>query len=716
MYPEFRFGYSQPASYDAVARRSPELMAAVRKKIASGNWEATGGSDVESDTQLPCGEALARAFVIGQERFADLRGDPSRVLWLPDVFGYSPCLPQILRQTGIPWFFTTKLTWGTVHRFPFSSFRWRGHDGSEVLVHVSQEVGYNGTVNLPEVKKMEECQQEGGIHNEFLVPTGYGDGGGGVSPEILERARRVRDLCGMPRCEWGTIEGFFEQLEPLREELPSYQGELYLEYHRGVHTTHGDYKAAFRRAERALQLWEAAHSVTGRGPVDTGPWRRVIFCQFHDAIPGSSIREVYEEQVPELEGIHETAMRQAVSSMGSGRRTRLFNPLALPRRVLLEGGLLDLPPLGCEPMGGIRETDDRVQVSRNRIRNSRVDARFNPAGEIRSLTVDGEAVELTGPGNQIWLYPDHPHAYPAWDIDRGTLGNGRRIRTRAEVTVEEETPHRCVLAFSRMVSEKSHLTTRYILEVESGVLEMEWEFDWQDPEVLVKAVFPTGYNGRQARFGAPFGSVQRPQHPGDPRAEAMYEVPGSRWALLGDDGDTAGMALITEAKYGFSAQSGTIGLSLLRSAFVTDSEKHRAIRGLTNTSPYSDLGPHRIRGAVAVCHPHLPREEQPAALAELLYAKPFAVNGKGAESPFLGLEGGTSLIPVWVRPMEDGSFVVRLNETMGRRGRCRVRLAEGAEARIEDLAGKPMEEVSFRDNELAFRPYGLYGLRVYPAG
>jgi alpha-mannosidase len=367
-------------------------------------------------------------------------------------------------------------------------------------------------------------------------------------------------------------------------------------------------------------------------------------------------------------------------------------------------------------MGGLRETDDRVQVSRNRIRNARLDARFTPAGEIRSLTVDGEPLELAEPGNQIWLYPDHPHAYPAWDIDRGTLGNGRRIRTRAEVTVEEETPHRCVLAYSRMVSEKSRLTTRYILEVESAVLEMEWEFDWQDPEVLVKAVFPTGYNGRQARFGAPFGSVQRPQHPGDPRAEAMYEVPGSRWALLSDDGDTAGMALITEAKYGFSAQSGTIGLSLLRSAFVTDSQKHRAIRGLTNTSPYSDLGPHRIRSAVAACHPHLPREEQPAALAELLYARPFAVNGKGAASPFLGLEGGTSLIPVWVRPMEDGSFVVRLNETMGRRGRCRVRLAEGAEARIEDLAGRPMEDVSFRDNELAFRPYGLYGLRVYPAG
>ncbi|HKJ89984.1 MAG TPA: hypothetical protein VJ960_02545, partial [Oceanipulchritudo sp.] len=348
-YPEFRFAYSQPASYDAVTRRSPELMRVVREKIQAGSWEATGGSDVESDTQLPCGEALARSFMIGQERFRELRGEVSRVLWLPDVFGYSACLPQILKQTGIPWFFTTKLTWGTVHRFPYSSFRWQGHDGSEVLVHVSQEVGYNGTVDLPSLKKMEECQMEAGIHNEFLAPTGYGDGGGGVTPEILERARRVRDLCGMPRCEWGGIEDFFARMEPQREQLPTWQGELYLEYHRGVQTTHGAYKAAFRGAERALQVWEAAHSVISGGPVETDIWRRVIFCQFHDAIPGSSIQEVYEEQVPELEELQATCLRRASASLGKGPRRRLFNPSPMAQTLVLEGGLIDLPPLSCRP-------------------------------------------------------------------------------------------------------------------------------------------------------------------------------------------------------------------------------------------------------------------------------------------------------------------------------------------------------------------------------
>jgi alpha-mannosidase len=715
MYPEFVFGYSQPASYDAVTRRSPKLMKVVKEKLKSGQWEATGGSDVESDTQLPCGEALARAFVIGQDRFREIRGSASRVLWLPDVFGYSPCLPQILKQTGVSWFFTTKLTWGTINRFPYSSFRWRGHDGSEVIVHVSQEVGYNGTVNFQEIKKMEECQQEAGIHNEFLVPTGYGDGGGGVSPEILERARRVKDLCGMPRCEWGRIEDFFERLEPLRDQLPSWQGELYLEYHRGVQTTHGDFKAVFRGAERALQLLEAANAVTRRGEIDTHPWRRVIFCQFHDAIPGSSIREVYEELIPEMEHIITDCGREAEQAFGKGRRTALFNPLALPQTIEANGKLIDLGPLACVAKSAARATEDRVRVTRNSLANGRLQARFNAAGEIRSLTVDGRQLDLREPGNQMWIYPDHPHAYPAWDIDRGTLGNGRRVKGPAEVATEQSDDTRAVLAFSRPLTEKSRVITRYLLESESPVLKIEWELDWRDPEMLLKSVFPTGYNGKMARFGAPFGSTLRPQHPGDPRTEAMYEMPASRWALLSDDGEREGLSLVTEAKYGFTAQGGTIGVSLLKSAYISDADKHTGIRTLKNPDIYSDLGHWTIRGAVTVYHDALPRELQPAALAERLYQPPKAVASQDVEPLFLGLEGGESLIPVWVKPEANGACVVRLNETMGRRGQATVRLAKGAQAEVVDLSGNPMPDISFKRNVLTFEPYALLGLRIHPA-
>ena len=711
-YPEYRFGYSQPASYEAVERRSPELMRAVKRKIQSGQWEATGAGDVECDTQLPCGEALARGLLIGQERFKSLRGESSRVLWLPDVFGYSPCLPQILKQVGVSWFFTTKLTWGTIHRFPYSSFRWAGHDGSEVLVHVSQEVGYNGAIDLGELKKMEECQQEAGIHNEFLVPTGFGDGGGGVTEEILERARRVRDLCGMPRCSWGGIEAFFERMEGHRAQLPQWQGELYLEYHRGVQTTHGDFKAAFRTAERALQLWEAAQAVNRCGPVSQEPWRRLIFCQFHDSIPGSSIREVYEEQLPELLGIASLAKKEAEKAFGAGGKRAHFNPLAMCRSMVVGPGVQDLGPFECRQKTDTRSTTDSVRATPLSLHNKRIHARFTPSGELASLKVDGVGLALSEPANQLWLYPDHPHKYPAWDIDRGTLGNGKRVLGRSARTIESSSPLQGVLAFRRRLTERSSVVVRYRLEAESGTLGIEWEVDWQDPEMLLKAVFPTHYNGRMARFGAPFGSTLRPQQPGDPRAEAMYEVPGSRWAVVADDGEHEGMSLMTESKYGFTARGGILGLSLVRSALLPDARAHTGIRNLKNPNPYSDLGRWTIRGSITRFHDRLPREEQPAALAEILYQRPIEVAGPSRACPFKGLEGGASLIPVWAQPLANGAFVIRLNETLGRRGTCRVLMEEGARVEIVDLSGHPMPEIRFKDGVLTYEPYALLGLRI----
>ena len=714
LYPEFRFGYSQPASYDAVARRSPELMKQVRERIQSGQWEATGGADVESDTQLPCGEALARSFVIGQERFRDIRGGSiSRVLWLPDVFGYSPCLPQILKQTGVSWFFTTKLTWGSVNRFPHSSFRWQGHDGSEVLVHVSQEVGYNGSVALPDIKKMEECQQEAGIHNEFLVPTGYGDGGGGVTPEILERARRVADLAGLPKCRWDGIEAFFERAEKVRQDLPVWQGELYLEYHRGVQTTHGDFKAAFRAAERALQVWEAAHSVFKAGPVDQQAWRRVIFNQFHDAIPGSSIREVYEELGAELLDVAKSSRRRAEVLFGDGRKNHLFNPLAQPVTVETNGRMLDLPPLGAVAVATARPAQDAVEAGPDFIRNGRLEARFNRRGEVASLIVDGRSVPLVAPAGQLWVYPDHPHAFEAWDIDQGSLMNGTACTAEAEAAVSQPSPARAEVAFARPLTHSSTVVTRYILEAESPVLRVEWDVNWQDREVLLKALFPTGYNGRMARFGAPFGSTLRPQQPGDPRTEAMYEVPASRWVLVADDGEMEGLSILTEAKYGFSVRQGTVGLSLLRSARITDSELHKGIRSLENKEPFSDIGQWTIRAAIAPYQHQAERYRMPAALADSLFQLPLPVSGKMAPaSAFLGLEGGDSLVPVWVQPEADGACVIRLNETMGRRGSCQILLAKGARAELVDLLGNPLPGKLLQRGEISFEPYALIGLRV----
>jgi len=239
MYPQFRFAYSQTASYAAVSRSAPTLHRRVLHRIGQKRWEASGAMEVESDMLPPCGEALARSFLLGQQAFAGLRGGkPSRLLWLPDVFGYAGCLPQLMRQTGVEYFFTTKMTWGAVTKFPYSSFVWRGDDGSEVVAHiVSQNFGYNGKTSLGELKGHAFGHRQSDVHHEFLAPTGYGDGGGGPTEEMCERARRVANLASLPRVKWGGVEPFFDRLAKLRAKLPTYRGECYLEYHRGVFTT-----------------------------------------------------------------------------------------------------------------------------------------------------------------------------------------------------------------------------------------------------------------------------------------------------------------------------------------------------------------------------------------------------------------------------------------------------------------------------------------------
>ncbi|MDR2675524.1 MAG: hypothetical protein LBC18_11875, partial [Opitutaceae bacterium] len=397
-YPEFRFGHSQPAGYEAVRRHAPALHGRVRGLIAAGRWEATGAGYVECDTQLPCGEALLRGLRIGQREFAALRGGGrARVFWLPDVFGYSGCMPQLLRGTGVEGFFTSKLSWSTVNRFPHTSFRWRGADGSEVAAHVVLLHDYNEAVDIRRLREDALHHQQAAVHPEFLVPTGYGDGGGGPTEEMLERARRVRDLAGAPRAGWGGIEAFFDRLLAVREELPAVTGELLLELHRGVFTTHGRLKAAFRALERALQIQEAAHAAAGAGPVDGRAWRRLVFSQFHDHITGSSIWEVYARAVPELEGLAAEALRGAAAVLGGAAEEALvypenkygddgdggdgggapgwFNPLAVTRLWTDGGRCYELPPLSGAPVGRLkRVAADAPRAGAGFLENERVRA------------------------------------------------------------------------------------------------------------------------------------------------------------------------------------------------------------------------------------------------------------------------------------------------------------------------------------------------------
>ena len=719
-YPEFRFAYSQPASYEAVRRRCPDAWDAAQERIREGRWEAQGATEVESDTLLACGEALARSFLVGQDGFRAITGRPSSILWLPDVFGYSGCLPQLMRESGVGSFFTTKLTWNAINPFPYSSFVWAGSDGSEVVAHICQNNGYNQAALSDELRRGAAAHRQCDVHPEFLAPTGYGDGGGGVTEEMCERARRVRDLAGVPRTAWGGVDGFFQRLEKLRDRLPVFHGELYLEYHRGIYTTHGNVKAAMRAAERALQAHEAVRCATGGEPIGLQAWKRVIFAQFHDYIPGSSIHEVYAEALPELAGIAESALATSVKELTKTTGGRaVFNPLPHPQIHLdAKRGAVVVPPLAGAPVADLTAASpDPVRAGSHAISNARVAAKFDACGRITSLEVDGAAVPFRRPANEVFLFPEYPHQFDAWEIDRAALSLGVADSRKASVTIESPGSHRAVVAFQRPLGKKSGLTIRYSLESGGTALGIEYDLDWREENALLKAVFPTAFLGHSARFGAPFGSVKRPQLGGTAAAEAMWEVPASRWAVVSDDPESEGFFIVTEAKYGFSCRDGTLGLSLVRSAKITGEDRgfkrgsHPApLRRTLSPHVLSDIGHHRIRVAVGRFDPAAPREEHPAALAEILFAQVLEFQGPSVGSGFLGLSGGNSLQPAWAVPTGLNKWTLRLHETLGRSGEATILLENGWCSRLVNLEGRPIKPL--RNNRIRFSPYKIVSVEI----
>jgi alpha-mannosidase len=740
-YPEYIFNQSQPALTRAIERLEPMLAQEVETRIHEGRWEMTGGFEVECDNQLPSGEALARSLAIGQRKFKSMRGDYSDLCWLPDVFGYSAALPQILRLGGVTRFYTTKMTWSAITRFPYNSFTWKGHDGSEVLTHLCS-TGYNQNVEADQLITTIAEHRQADVHDEMLVCVGFGDGGGGTTEDQLERARRFRDLAGVPKVQWSTGEAFFDRMEKVQHKLPVYQGELYLEYHRGTFTTQGEYKRLYRRAESALQVHEAVRVATGGKPLDEAAWRRVSFAQFHDAIPGSSIALVYQQLNPELEAIGDAAFSGAATELaktGKNPGFLVFNPLPVPRTVVIELPLsakglhtpdgtsvpvqksgkqsllaaVEVPALGATrllpsdtqtPASAIREASATV------LDNGTVQAHFDANGQLVRLTVEGRDLRLEGPAG-FMLYEDKPAMFDAWDIDHSARGMATPAATRMNLKVVENGPARAVLRGTSTLG-ASPLTIEYILEAGARHLQVVATVDWLERHLLLKYHVRTGYRGRWARYGTPFGSIQRPQLPGVQADEAMWEVPAARWAAVTDE-DGTGLAIVTEAKFGFSCREGDLGLTLLRSPCFPDRGD-----GGGESANFTDRGVHHMRFAIgehrAISELHAPST---AVAADTLFTPCVVVTGGAlARSPF-HLEDLGTLAPSWVLPAsESDGFIIRLHETNGSAGAAVLHLAERKTvSRVDFLERKfpgVLEKIDAHTVRVPYKPYEVICLLV----
>jgi alpha-mannosidase len=722
-YPEFRFAYSQPASYEAVERRVPQLYAQVLKRIRSGKWQATGAMYVESDTLIACGEALLRSFLVGQDAFTRINGAPSRLTWLPDVFGYSACLPQMMKLAGVEYFFTTKMTWNLVNRFPYSSFVWRGNDGSEVLAHVTQDCGYNSVLEAAELKNSSWGHQQGDIHPEYLLPTGYGDGGGGPTAEMCERARRLGSLPGMPAIEWGQPEELFARLAPLKPKLPVVKGECYLEGHRGTFTTHGEVKAAFRGLERALQVSEAVSCVTSKNWDRTHSWKRMIFSQFHDYIPGSSVWDVYQEGVPELQRLAASEYQKIEKkvSKATGEHS-LLNPHAVEVSRWVTNPeskkcvRVRLPALSGTSIDAATIPEaDAVEVTGGRVTNGLAEFRVDKNGWITHLVCEGKQVALEGPAGQLVYYRDKPSRFEAWDLDRQTLGSGRIASEKASITPFCDGPHRAGLRVRRKIGKLSSAEVVFYFEAGSPLLRVDVNLDWQDPYALLKFLMPTRYLATNARHGIPYGSVLRPQVVSGTVSEAMWEVPFSRWLAVFDEGENEGLFAVTDAKYGATVRDGTVGISLVRSPRNVGYDGMRMawpphLSRIKGPSEHTDIGAHSIRLAFGGYHGNLLRVQHPASLADTLFTDPVPYRGKAFSSAIESLEGGETLIPAWAMPVDADSWLLRLHEVGGQRGSIKIRAASGWKVSSCTATGQKMGSGK-RAVDLDCHPYQIVSVR-----
>ena len=722
--PEFRFNQSSAHFYAQIEEDDPQLFAAIKARVASGQWEPIGGLWVEPDTNMPCGESLARQILYGQLYFERVFGARHRVCWLPDCFGFSPALPQLLRQGGIDSFLTIKVTWSETNTFPHDLFWWEGLDGSRVLAHTFDNPvhGYNGEARPGCVAPTWANFRAKTRHPETLLAVGYGDGGGGPTPQWVENERLMRELPALPRARWTRVDDFFARAHAsaaAADATPTWRGEIYLELHRATLTTQSGVKRRHRRAETALIAAETvaslAHLFGAPAPQSLEPqWRALLKNQFHDILPGSSVREVYQDAEAELDAVIAAGLAEQNRALAAiaGKLPKgalddalvIVNPSlsARPLRLTLDDNDVvaaeeSIPPLGVKVVSrAALKPPAGLSIDGRRLENATLRVEIGEDGTIASLLHKPTQREaLAGRGNQLWLYPhDKPRAWDAWDVEEDYAARGEEWRALDSIAIVANNPHRVALRVAR-AWRSSRIVQTYALCANGRRLDIETFIDWRDRRVLLRSLTPVNVRAERATFECAFGVVTRPTHRNTSWDEAQFEVAGHRFADLAEPG--FGLALLNDAKYGHSARDNVLGLSLVRSPVLPD--------------PLADEGDQRFTYALA---PHAGswsesgvREEaedlnQPLLVGLARGLAPATLAPVGCD----GLAAGLGAL----KTAEDGDgLILRVYEPAGARGRFALRLPVGwSDAGPVDL----LEQPSAPQTEGALGPFEMRSWRL----
>ncbi|MAU08822.1 MAG: alpha-mannosidase [Anaerolineaceae bacterium] len=764
-YPEYHFTQSQPQLYKYTEEVYPEIFEGIKERVAEGRWELIGGTWVEPDCNATGPESLARQFLLGRTYFRKHFGDvDTGVLWLPDTFGYSWALPQLIKQAGMDYFITHKMSWNQYNQMPNQLLWWQGIDGTKVLTHflttpsgselLPYSTTYNAVVNAQEVIGTWENFHQKETYNELITAYGYGDGGGGPTREMIENIESLTAMPGAPKVRPGTVKEFLENIEAtVADELPTWNGEFYLELHRGTLTSQARNKWNNRKSEFLLHDAEllaamAAQYAGFEYPTDlfNEAWELVCLNQFHDILPGSSITPVYEDSdrdyahIRELgESARDNALNALSSIFASETSVLAVNPTTftgnrvglLPQAIsgglaneqgeavltqaVENGTLVDLPELpafSVTPLasGTTAPKQSALSVSEKDgiivVENDLMRVVFEHNADISSIYDKEAGREVLSEGeigNQLLAMEDRPLAWDAWDVDIFYDDRVEKIEHIQNVSVIENGPIRVTLLVERAYR-SSTITQRIYIYHNSKRIDFDTHIDWHESHILLKAAFPVDVLSPTATFDIQWGNVERNTHRNTSWDWGRFETAAQKWADLSEG--NYGVALLNDSKYGYDVLHNVMRLSLLKSATMPD--------------PIADQGEHKM---VYSLLPHTGdwRNGVPENAYDLNDPVLLVPATEAA-----GVLPGVQLVSVnkrnavveTIKQAEDGNgIIVRLYE--GERNRGPVTVTAGFDLTAAyhcNLLEETDEELSIDGNTvtLNLKPYEIVTLRLVP--
>ena len=734
-YPTYCFIQSSALHCEWMKDYYPTIFEEMKRRVAEGRYEPNGGVYVECDCNITSGELMARQFLKGQQFTRENFGYTADSFWLPDTFGYNANIPQIMRQSEIQCFYTTKISWNELNRFPFDSFVWRGIDGSEVLTH------FNRTHCWPDVNDCGACVrdlQQKDASDLRLLAFGFGDGGGGPTPGMIETSLRASNMEGMPEIVPMTISDFRKELEAQRSELPVYDDELYLELHRGTLTQMHDVKRMNRKAEYALRDMEYFGVLSGQKQNENSDrWLKTLLKnQFHDILPGTCIEPVYDvyrkEMAELLQNYAAEAARCAALLTDDSDSVTAFNTLSFPRgdAVVLEaaGYAKDYPSqrytdlFGNEKLavGGVKlpgfgekeialcetpkDAPSPFSYDGTKLETPFAILTFDESGYIASWIDKASGRELRKAGGAplgVLLFgEDVPLCWDNWDVERDVIEKLRPVQGFKGRTLVSDGAVEIRLRSVFEMENDTILTQDLVCYADSPRVDFHTLINWNSPHRLLKVGFDLDIAASRARSEIQFGSIERPTTANNSLELAKFEVCNRNYTDFSER--RFGAALLNDCKYGITVTDCNLRLSLHRGGTHPDGTGDRGLHEMTYA-----LLPHD--GAFCA--------ENVVQPAYMLNVPVFAAKGAAKRAPFASI-AAPNVIAEAVKPAEDGSdsFVLRLYECEGSKTKTELSLGVPAQKAVltnlleDEKAPLPLENGKL---QLTFNPFEIKTIKFY---